>query len=214
VDTKQAEKSLLHFKAHMDALGIDFWLREGTLLAAVRDGEFFAHDKDIDVSVRVEDWKPAFDLYKMDDSFRVQYKFVEEGPRLAPVPAMFTVAHEGHVNIDVMMEFYDPELDMYMCLHPPIGGSMRTSIPADFLDTPNWIEFCGTQFRIPRYERMVLQSIYGDWRTPYVHPWPAEGEEKEIDPIWYRNWGKWIRWPAKEGDGCYEGGAEPPETEA
>jgi len=196
MDTEKAAKSLLAFKELMDALGIDFWLREGTLLAAVRDGEFFDWDKDIDVSVRVEEWRPALDTYAWDDSYRIQFKFEETDPRLSPVPAMYTVAHEGHVNIDVMMEFYDVDLDMYMCLYPPIGGSMRTSIPADFLDTPNYIEFCGEQFRIPRYERLVLQSIYGDWREKVVF----DDWEHCDDAPWRKNWGKWIHWPAKESD--------------
>jgi len=195
MDTEAAKKSILEFKELMDSLGIDFWLREGTLLAAVRNGEFFDWDKDIDVSVRVEEWKPAFDTYMLDDRYIIQTKIREENP-LVPIPAMYTIARDGYVTIDVMMEFYDVDLDMYMCLHPPYGGSMRTSIPADFLDTPNWIEFCGEQFRIPRYEKLVLQSIYGDWRTPVVFD---DWEHCDEAP-WRKNWGKWVHWPVREDD--------------
>jgi phosphorylcholine metabolism protein LicD len=181
MDVTKAAQSLLKLKHDLDERGVDFWLREGTLLAAVRDGEFFEWEHDIDISVRVDDWPEGLDLC----GWAVGYKWLPPQERLVPVPTQRTLMpnppDKEAPNIDVMMQFLCRSRDEYITLAKPFGGSMRTAIPRDFMDTPNYINFYGEQFRIPRYPEMVLQSIYGDWRTPY------KGESGG----WRKNWGEW-----------------------
>lgn len=190
MNTDLAREVLLKLKGDLDSRGVDFWLREGTLLAAVRDGEFFEWEHDMDISVRVEDWPQDLNLC----GWAVGHKWVPSLERIVSVPTQYTLMsnppNKQVPNIDVMMQFYDVDLKSYMTLIKPLGGSMRTQMPAAFMDEPNYIEFLGEQFRIPCYPELVLQSIYGDWRTPY------KGESNG----WRKTWGPWVHCEKESDD--------------
>jgi lipopolysaccharide cholinephosphotransferase len=49
LDEKECIKSLCEIKNILDDAGIKYWLDEGTLLGAVRDGKFISWDTDIDI---------------------------------------------------------------------------------------------------------------------------------------------------------------------
>ncbi|NQU79391.1 LicD family protein [Candidatus Woesearchaeota archaeon] len=57
MDMKEAEKLLKTVKFVFDRLKIPFWLRCGTLLAAVRDGKFIPWDDDIDLGADTKYFK-------------------------------------------------------------------------------------------------------------------------------------------------------------
>lgn len=179
MDIERAKEVLLKLREDLDSRGVDFWLREGTLLGAVRDGEFFEWEHDIDISIRADDWPSD-----LPNHWTVRYKWWPERQRIVNGATQCSIRanpeSEGSPSIDVMLQYHCPSRGVYLTLERPWGGSMRTSIPTYFMDTPNYIDFLGTQFRIPLYPEMVLQSIYGDWRTPY------KGKSSE----WRKNWGE------------------------
>lgn len=187
MDVKKAKRSLLKLKHDLDERGVDFWLREGTLLAAVRDGKFFEWDKDIDLSMRAEDWPSK--LYTDGWTVAPRSLFPEEKITKG-FPQLVLAAYPriaGMPWIDIMMQYRCDSRKTYITAAPPYSGSMRTEIPCYFMDTPNYIEFLGEQFRIPMYPEMVLQSIYGDWRRPCKHDW----SNKTYRPSWEMSWGEW-----------------------
>ena len=182
MNTYNAKEQLLDIKATFDSLGIPFWLREGTLLAAVRDGEFFDWDHDMDISMLAWDWTPDI------CSHFASFSCIPLKHALNRVTG-FDLRRTSDVRTNVMLQFYNPEEDVYLTLSPPYGGAMRTAIPCDFLDTPNYIDFLGTEFRIPRYPEMVLQSIYGDWHklvksgVPWRETWGEVGMGRYMEGI-------------------------------
>jgi len=60
MDEKAAIKALRQVKEILDAHGIEFWLDNGTLLGAVRNGKFIPWDHDIDLGL----WKPSEEKIK------------------------------------------------------------------------------------------------------------------------------------------------------
>ena len=49
MDIQKGEKSILEIKELMDELDVIFFLRHGTCLGAVRDGQLIPWDDDIDI---------------------------------------------------------------------------------------------------------------------------------------------------------------------
>ena len=187
MDVKKAKVALLKLKHDLDKRGVDFWLREGTLLAAVRDGKFFDWDKDIDLAMRAEDFPRDLptEMWVVMPRSIFPGEYAEKG--FGQISVIMQPAFKGQAYIDIMLQHRCECRKTYVTLAPPFGGSMRTEIPADWLDTPNYIKFLGEQFRIPLYPEMVLQSIYGDWRRPYKHDW----SNKVYRPSWEMSWGEW-----------------------
>lgn len=172
MNVDHAREQLLEVKATLDSLGIPFWLREGTLLAAVRDRGFFPWDHDIDLSIRASDWHPS--LYDEFAGFTCTPMKYALG-RVTSVHLSKT----NDLRVSLIFRFYHPEEDVYVTLSPPYGDCLRTVIPARYLDELNQIEFLGTTFRIPRNPEEVLENIYGDWRTPV-----------KSGVSWREGWGK------------------------
>ncbi|HIB35549.1 MAG TPA: hypothetical protein EYO26_03970, partial [Dehalococcoidia bacterium] len=54
MDIQKGEKSLLKIKELMDELKVIFFLRHGTCLGAVRDGQLITWDDDIDIGSIIE----------------------------------------------------------------------------------------------------------------------------------------------------------------
>lgn len=187
MDVKKAKVALLKLKHDLDERGVDFWLREGTLLAAVRDGKFFDWDKDIDLSIRVEDFPSdlAIDRWVVNPRSIFPTEYVDKG--FSQISVVMQPSFNGQTHIDIMLQHRCESRKTYITTAPPFGGSMRTEMPVDWMDTPNYIEFLGKQFRIPCYPEMVLQSIYGAWRRPYRHDW----SNKTYRPSWEMSWGEW-----------------------
>ena len=181
MNNKIARGMLLDFKGAMDCCGIPFWLREGTLLGAVRDGDFIKGDKDMDVSVLAKDFIPPdnWGIYsELNDMFQVERRLYRQ-----PFSGL-CLKRDGH-HIDVMLQFCNKERQSYITWSPPYSDRMRTEMPTEYLDKENWIDFLDAKFRIPQFPREVLHNIYGEfWETPLLNP--------RIDR---RPWMKWrLHW--------------------
>lgn len=166
-----AEDLLLSTKSAFDSLKIPFWLHYGTLLVAVRDGEFKSDDGDVDVMIRAKDW---------DDSMFAA--FAASGLRRFHVArfqgktAIMYLAKEGNLTIDVHLQFHDPISKNYF-VPPPVRyndglGTLHHVLPEEYLDRENYVSFLGVNFRIPWNAEEFLADIYGDWKKPMgLHEW-------------------------------------------
>lgn len=178
MNVKEAREQLLEIKGIFDSLGKPFWLIAGTLLAAVRDKDFFPWDHDMDITMLATDWTPDFG--KHFPNFK--YTPISYGLNRTTV---FVLQRTSSVRTDVFLEFHNPEEGVYIKIFPPIRNSFMTVMPAHYLDTPNYIEFLGEKFRIPDKPEEVLENIYGDWRTPVKHGVAWKDRWGEIDMAKY-----------------------------
>lgn len=150
IDKVKAKENLLLFKRLCDESGLYFGLIAGTLLGAVREKDFIAHDEDIDIFFLSEDKNRVFNIFP---------ELIAQGFAIARYD------RRGLVSIIRNGEY----IDLYF--FAPYERGMRICsgwcIPEKyFLDTA-FIPFQGEQFLAPIEYVSYLEFQYGkNWETP------------------------------------------------
>jgi lipopolysaccharide cholinephosphotransferase len=154
MDRDIAGENLRLFKQAMDAEGLAFFLFFGTLLGAVRDKDFIAHDYDTDTAIMAED----------------RGRLLGVVPRLLEAGFEFARCKNEHYAIFTFMR-RDEFIDVYpaaqirriprrRCWN--VDGSI---VSYDLLTEFAAIDFLGEPFRVPRRFERTLAALYGrDWR--------------------------------------------------
>jgi len=155
---------LLDLKQLLDYNRITFWLQTGTLLGAVRDGDFIKHDpNDIDISLDIKDrWKVKEILDNSD--FKYKWQWDKE-----------LAVYKGntvHPHIDLFFHTFD-EKSGYCYSYKPNrithkwNEEWRMEIPKTLIVPLKQIDFLGTKFNVPNNPESYLENLYGkDWRIP------------------------------------------------
>lgn len=150
IDKEKAAENLRLLKNILDRNGIDFSLAAGTVLGAIREGDFITHDEDIDIAMaeeRREDFlslllelrKNGFDICRFDR--RDLYSLMRNGE-----------------YIDIY--FFRPYLEEYMICS---GWVVKKEFTQDLRP----ILFRGEEYLIPAStERYFIEEYGDDWRTP------------------------------------------------
>lgn len=136
---------------------IKYGLMFGTLLGAVRGGDFIEHDEDVDIYVLYED---------MLDFLRLLPKFDAIGLRLVRV-------HEGEISLMRKNDYID--INFFKSRKNILFQSVR-SLNGNYSYQSKWLEetvdhdFLGMIVPIPKYSERILMKTYGKtWRTPIKH---------------------------------------------
>lgn len=152
IDRAKARENLLLFRKVMVESKINWGLIWGTLLGAIRENDFIAHDEDIDVFVHAEE-KAAFIemLFKFDEIGLKVIRFEQELISLS--------RNDEYIDINFFREERSPK------------GRMRVysyhNLPAKWIETTELYEFQGEQFPIPSDYEKIFVHVYGqDWRIP------------------------------------------------
>ncbi len=144
----------------LEALGVDFHLMAGTLLAIIKDGRLFAHDKDVDLALPDLDEvarERVRDSFAEDSQFRMFPRAPDEGGRIGVIG----VIHDPTgVGIDLMLPSRQAD------------GSMRNGIgwpdQLESVQRPYAIgslHWHGRDWPVPVPTDQYLEDIYGeDWR--------------------------------------------------
>jgi lipopolysaccharide cholinephosphotransferase len=154
IDREIARENLELFYPIIEASGVSYGLFFGTLLGAVREGNFIAHDEDTDIYV-FEEEKEAVT--------RLLPKFREVG--------LETIRFEPYM---ISMMRKDEYIDLYFFKQiKHIGGKpLRKNyysweFDAEPMENPERFEFLGMSFPVPANPEHMLEVIYGkNWRTP------------------------------------------------
>lgn len=160
INKAKATENLLVLKSVLDRQQIPFLLIAGTLLGAVREGDFIAHDEDIDLAFLAEDKQRVLDALP------------------AMLEAGFAIARynrRGVLSVIRQGEY----IDLYFFRQ--IGDNRRSCdgwvVLEPFLTEVLPFRFKGVDFLVPNAYHDYLVSEYGvDWRTPvvwndYQMPW-------------------------------------------
>ena len=155
---KKEEKDLLRLKDILDGIGFEFFLVQGTLLGAVRDGTLIGYDKDFDLGTFEDLGDPSvrFTLEEAltDEGLKCTIRGPERNPRYSKYWAL--------------IEGLKWQTALLPCKTNGDTVSMSTSplrYPAAlFAETLDY-DFLGTQFLVPYPPEDWLEFNYGPtWR--------------------------------------------------
>ena len=156
MDIQKGEKSILEIKELMDDLSVVFFLRHGTCLGAVRDGQLIPWDDDIDIgSIIGMNNLDEKAIYKIIDSFKLN--------------GFETVVSESPFHISVSLSKSGIPIDWtcYKIRQGYIYQYPAVKIPVNIYDDLKPIPFLGTTFFVPNPPEKYLSLKYGsEWKTP------------------------------------------------
>lgn len=156
MDVAIAEKLLLEVKAVMDRLGVQFFLRQGTCLGAVRDNAFIPWDDDLDVGVILgtngfteQSVKPLLASFR-EIGFYVQSESYDS--------LIYASLLKDNIRVDVLFQ---------RVINEQIYHWPGIWFPATLFDQLKEINFIGQTFLVPNPPEEYLRIKYGpDWQTP------------------------------------------------
>jgi hypothetical protein len=180
--------------------GVHAFLGYGTLLGAVREGAFIAHDHDADVTYLGSAEHP---LDAVLESYRLERLMKQRGMavrRMSSITLKVLVDEEGGTRgLDVFGSFYIDGL-----LH--VMGQIRAPISRDQMLPPSTVSLAGRTFPAPRVPETWLEAAYGPaWRVPD----PAFEFKTPRSTVrrfggWFRSArtgrANWISWYAEHGN--------------
>ena len=182
VDTDPMLDGIEQVMAVLEDGGVQGFLGYGTLLGAVRDGAFIAHDHDADVFYLGTAEHP---LDAILESYLLERLLLERGlavRRMSSITLKVLVEEEGGTRgLDVFGSFYVDGL-----LH--VMGQIRAPIPRDHMLPASTVSLAGRSFPAPRVPEAWLEAAYGPgWRVPD----PAFEFETPRSTV--RRFGGWFR---------------------
>lgn len=167
-----ALRNLIDVAAAFDARGSQYSLTAGTLLGAVRDGDFIGHDTDTDISVPIEDFDPRILRDLCESGFRISKGFgsPDDGMELTLVRRM--------VETDLFFVYPRGEQTFFSAYADVREDGTAARIDYEF---PRFqytaMRFKGESFQAPTEPEVFLRCFYGDtWQTP------VKGWNYAVDP--------------------------------
>jgi hypothetical protein len=156
MDVAIAERLLLEIKEVMDLLGVQFFLRQGTCLGAVRENAFIPWDDDVDLGVILE--TNGFTEQSIEPLLTA---FRETG--------FFVQAESSDSLIYASLLKYDVRVDLifHRVIDQQIYHFPGIWFPFALFNHLKEIDFIGKTFLVPNPPEEYLRIKYGaDWQTP------------------------------------------------
>jgi hypothetical protein len=135
-------------------------------LGAVREGDFLAHDYDIDVGVHAEAFDPAPFHAVLQDAPDLCLERVDDYVDLTvdaltavQAPALYKIRHRSGVEVDVFLHYLDDGQRRH-------GSARHRWWSTDFSQAP--VQIVALTVPAPADADTYLTENYGDWRTPHT----------------------------------------------
>ena len=160
--------------ARLEAAGVTPFLSFGTLLGAVREGGFMAHDTDIDLGIFSDEASP--------DQLRRMFRWGSELrlalPSLLDAKALpVKVRHRSGASIDLVP--FERRADAFITrMRHQSHVLTRHRRPFGL----RWTEFEGTRVCVPDPPEAFLDENYGDWRVPKANYHCVLSSRMPFDP--------------------------------
>lgn len=158
-DEKGAAKALKDLQNIMNEYGKSIFLVAGTLLGYVREKEFLAHDKDMDVGIFA--WEDQYDIVIacLESKLFIVKTFGLQQNKTYH----FRVIHlETNLPIDIFVH-HRTNGKLITGIHNSFGY-LQKYMYSDF-DLKE-IDFLGSKFHIPNNPEIYLTEAYGEWEKP------------------------------------------------
>ncbi len=149
IDKNISKVNLLDLKKILDKRKARFGLMYGTLLGAIRENDFIAHDEDTDIFILQED---------VDSLLNALFELRNIGFEVGRYTTKLISIIRNGEYIDIYI-FKKKGLSTREC-----NGYI---IKSEFLEKLEAYTFLGEVFNIPQKTEKLLIDLYGsDWRTP------------------------------------------------
>jgi len=160
MNNQDAKKLLLEVKSVLDDLEIEFFLLHGTALGAFREGDFISYDRDIDLGINEEVFRPKAKEIR-DEFFKRGFKI---WVFFAPCELISFVKIEKYkIRCDVIGYSKLGEERFAISRLQPFCSVFSAKLFEKF----ETIKFCGTEFNLPSPAIDFIKEIYGeDWKIP------------------------------------------------
>ena len=166
MDMTTAEALLKEAKQILDQLGLDFFLRHGTCLGAVRDQAFIPWDDDLDIGSIIGMHGLTEEL--VEDA---AIEFRNHGYSAEVIDS------DLHMSVDLKKSGIQMDWTCYRIIDGNIYQWPVVKIPAGLHENLKEIDFLGTKFMVPNPPEEYFRLKYGpDWMTPKQ----AGGFEQEV----------------------------------
>lgn len=176
---------LLYIKNLLDENSIQFWLQAGTLLGAVREGDFLKHDpNDIDIGLDYKNYWKVRELIEKDENLQFKYIWNRE----------IAICPKNKANPKLDLFFYTFDFQYAYCYaykpnkskgHKGWNVEWRMKYPKELFMNLQKIPFLDTEFLAPEPYN-YLELHYGhDWNIPqekwdFTEVRPVDEDYKEI----------------------------------
>jgi len=149
INREISRDNLLAVKQLFDKHDLEFGLLYGTLLGAIREHNFIAHDEDTDIFILYENKEQLFDLL---------FELRDLG---------FEVGRENEALLSILKD--GEYIDIYF--YKKTGTKNRACegyvLESDILENMEEYEFLGEIFKVPKNPIELLVKLYGkDWKIP------------------------------------------------
>ena len=166
MDMPTAESLLKEAKMILDQLGIDFFLRHGTCLGAVRDQAFIPWDDDLDIG-------SVIGLHGLTEKkvYETAEAFKENGYNMKVIDSNL------HLSVDLKKFGIQMDWTCYRIIDDSIYQWPVIKIPVSLHVNLKPIKFLGETFMVPNPPEEYFRLKYGpNWMTPKQ----AGGFEQEV----------------------------------
>ena len=166
MDMPTAESLLKEAKTILDQLGIDFFLRHGTCLGAVRDQAFIPWDDDLDIG-------SVIGLHGLTEKkvYEAAEAFKENGYNMKVIDS------DLHLSVDLKKIGIQMDWTCYRIIDDSIYQWPVIKIPVSLHVNLKPIKFLGETFMVPNPPEEYFRLKYGpNWMTPKQ----AGGFEQEV----------------------------------
>ena len=171
MNTAHALAALTRAHAALTGIGCHPFLVDGTLLGAIREGDFIGHDRDVDMGLFVTEHRSGLVATMTRAGLKLRKTF---GTLARGLELSFRYVK---VKLDLFFYYTDAQ-GVYHAAWPADGVPIRYRYPAFGLAP---LTFRGHRFLAPENPEAFLVAKYGDWKTPVVE-WDWRWGPRNAEP--------------------------------
>lgn len=166
-----ARHNIIVAQAALNTVGVEPFLVDGTLLGAIREKDFIAHDKDTDFGIFIEQYTPDITKAMVQAGFKVGRVFgtIDKGLELS--------FRRHKIKLDLFF-YYSDDNTRYHAAWPKNQEPIKYTYWKFDLKP---VVFLSHTFLAPDDPERFLTTKYGDWKTP-VEVWDWAWGPKNATP--------------------------------